>query len=294
MKMNVKRYYHVYTKGLEDDVIFRNREDFVVGMNYVPVSLKIAGVDVIVFVLMSNHFHFLVYGDKLSALKFIDSYKRLISRYVRNVYGVAKLLRNVDTGCSDVDMNDEALKRLIAYILNNPVKAGVNCFPQNYEWGSGKCYFSNFDYNRNSHPLSELGVREQSRILRSDVRLDGKYKINSEGYIEPESYIRKDIVEKIFRSAKSFEYFLSTSSRDQRRDPSEESRQVVFSDTLVLSGVNEILEKRYESLDVSELSELNRTKLILELRKVFNAPPKQLARVLGLTLREVVNSLNWQ
>ena len=191
-------------------------------------------------------------------------------------------------------MNDEALKRLIAYILNNPVKAGVNCFPQNYEWGSGKCYFSNFDYNRNSHPLSELGVREQSRILRSDVRLDGKYKINSEGYIEPESYIRKDIVEKIFRSAKSFEYFLSTSSRDQRRDSSEESRQVVFSDTLVLSGVNEILEKRYESLDVSELSELNRTKLILELRKVFNAPPKQLARVLGLTLREVVNSLNWQ
>ena len=292
--MNVKRYYHVYTKGLEDDVIFRNREDFVVGMNYVPVSLKIAGVHVIVFVLMSNHFHFLVYGDKLSALKFIDSYKRLISRYVRNVYGVAKLLRNVDTGCSEVDMNDEALKRLIAYILNNPVKAGVNCFPQNYEWGSGKCYFSNFDYNRNSHSLSELGVREQSRILRSDVRLDGKYKINSEGYIEPESYIRKDIVEKIFRSAKSFEYFLSTSSRDQRRDPSEESRQVVFSDTLVLSGVNEILEKRYESLDVSELSELNRTKLILELRKVFNAPPKQLARVLGLTLREVVNSLNWQ
>ena len=59
MKMNVKRYYHVYTKGLEDDVIFRNREDFVAGMNYVPVSLKNAGVDVIVFVLMSNHFHFL-------------------------------------------------------------------------------------------------------------------------------------------------------------------------------------------------------------------------------------------
>lgn len=294
MKMNVKRYYHVYTKGLEDDVIFRNREDFVAGMNYVPVSLKNAGVDVIVFVLMSNHFHFLVHGDKLSALKFIDSFKRLISRYVRNVHGVAKLLRTVDTGCSETDMNDDALKRLIAYILNNPVKAGVNCFPQNYEWGSGKCYFSNIDYTRNSRPLSELGTRERRSLLHSRVILEDNYLINSQGYVEPESYIRKDLVEKIFRSARSFEYFLSTSSRDQRRDSSEESKLFVFSDTLVLAGVNEILEKRYESLDVSELSEFNRTKLILELRKLFNAPPKQIARVLGLPLREVVNSLNWQ
>lgn len=284
----------MYTKGLEDDVIFRNREDFVVGMNYVAIALKIAGADILVFVLMSNHFHFLIHADKLSAMKFIDTYKRLISRYVRNTYGVAKLLRTVETGCSEVDLNDEALKRLIAYILNNPVKAGINCFPQNYEWGSGKCYFSNFDYTKDSRPLSELGTRERRSLLHSRAILEDNYLINSQGYVEPESYVRKDLVEKIFRSAKSFEYFLSTSSRDQRIDPSEESRQVVFSDTLVLSGVNEILEKRYESLDVSELSELNRSKLILELRKVFNAPPKQLARVLGLTLREVVNSLNWQ
>ena len=267
----------MYTKGLEDDVIFRNRADFVAGMNYVPVSLKNAGVDVIVFVLMSNHFHFLIYADKPSALKFIDAYKRLVSRYVRNVYGVSKLLRAVNTGCSD-----------------NPVKAGVNCFPQNYEWGSGKCYFSNIDYTRNSRPLSELGTRERRSLLHSRVILEDNYLINSQGYVEPESYVRKDLVEKIFRSARSFEYFLSTSSRDRKSDSSEESKLVVFSDTLVLSGVNEILEKRYESLDVSELSEFNRSKLILELRKVFNAPPKQLARVLGLTLQEVVNSLNWQ
>lgn len=289
-----KRYYHVYTKGLEDDVIFRERCDFVVGMNYVPVALKIARVDILAFVLMSNHFHFLIYGERLASLKFIDTYKRLISRYVRNRYGVAKLLRSVDTGCSEVDMNDEALKRLTAYILNNPVKAGVNCFPQNYEWGSGKCYFSNFDYKRNSRLLSELGTRERRNQLHTRVILNDNYMINSQGYVEPESYIRKDLVEKIFRSARSFEYFLSTSSRDMKQDSSEGSRLVVFSDTIVLAGVNEILEKRYESLGVSELSELNRTKLILELRKVFNAPPKQLARVLGLTLREVVNALNWE
>ena len=30
----MKRYYHVYTKGLEQDVIFRERADYIVGMNY--------------------------------------------------------------------------------------------------------------------------------------------------------------------------------------------------------------------------------------------------------------------
>lgn len=285
-----KRYFHVYTKGLEDDVIFRSREDFVVGMNYVAIALKIAGADILVFVLMSNHFHFLIHADKPSAIKFIDTYKRLISRYVRNTYGVAKLLRTVETGCSEVDQNDEALKRLIAYILNNPVKAGINCFPQNYEWGSGKCYFSNFDHLKNSRLLLELGTRERYRLLRSEVKLDDSYRINSEGYIEPDSYIRKDLVERLFRNARSFEYFLSTA----KRDASEETKQVVFSDTLVLAGVKEILEKRYESLSVMELSEHTRRYLVQEVRKQFNAPPKQLARVLGLTLPEVVNALNWQ
>ena len=284
-----KKYYHVYTKGLEDDVIFRDRSDYVVGMNYVAVALKVAGVDLLVFVLMSNHFHFLVYADRLSALKFIDTYKRVISRYIRNTYGVSKLLRTIETSCSEVDMNDEAIKRLIAYILNNPVKAGVNCFPQNYEWGSGKCYFSNIDYLKNSRPLSELGTRERYSLLRSQVKLEDSFRINSEGYIEPDSYIRKDLVERIFRNVRSFEYFLSTA----KRDASEESRQVVFSDTLVLAGVNEILEKRYEALSVMELSEQARRLLVLEVKKQFNSPPKQLARVLGLTISEVVNALNW-
>ena len=279
------KFYHVFTKGLEDDVIFRNRDDYVVGMNYVPVALAISKVAMIAFVLMSNHFHFIIYGDYDGAVRFIDMYKRLVSRYVRNKYGVKKILRAVKTTCSEINCEDEGLKRLIAYALNNPVKAGVNYLPQNYEWGSGKCYFSNMDHMLDTRPISDLSVRERCRVLKSEVEVDGAYRINSHGYIEPGSYVKVEFVESLFRFSRSMEYFLNISSRvDSRKDD-----RVVYSDTLVMLGLQELLEKKYESLTFADLSFENKRMVLSEVRKQFNCPPKQLARVLGISLKDVVN-----
>ena len=58
----MKKFYHVCTKGLEDDVIFRKDTDYVAGMNFVPISLLGLAIKILAFTLMSNHFHFLLYG----------------------------------------------------------------------------------------------------------------------------------------------------------------------------------------------------------------------------------------
>lgn len=282
------KFYHVYTKGLEHDVIFRERVDYVAGMNYVPVSLCGLDVSILAFVLMSNHFHFVIHGENVDCWKFIDRFKRVVSRYLRNRYGTRKLLRAVKTSCSEIDIRNEGLKRLIAYVLNNPVKAGVNCMPQNYEWGSGRCYFNNYVSSSSSKRLSEFGVREQIAILRSDVRLDSTYRVNESGFIEPESYVNSRYVEDLFVRARSLEYFLSVSNRNT----DDKDAVVIFSDTLVLAGVQELLEKRYEAVSYAELSDEIRRKLVREIRKQFNSPPKQLARVFNCHLSEIVNSLN--
>ena len=66
----------------------------------------------------------------------------------------------------------------------------------------------------------------------------------------------------------------------------------MFSDTLVLAGVHELLEKRYESVSLEELSWEIRVKLVTDIRRQFNCPPKQLARVLNCPLKDIVNILN--
>jgi len=285
---DMKRYYHVYTKGLEQDVIFRERADYIVGMNYVPVSLHGLDLQLLAFVLMSNHFHFVIYGTKDECDRFINLYKRLISRYVRIRYGTAKILRSVQTSCTEIDPDNEALKRLIAYVLNNPVKAGINCMPQNYEWGSGRCYFTNFDRNTHKRPLSDFGVREQIALLKSETKLDGSHMVCESGYIDPYSYVNVDFVERLFGRARSLEYFLSTSNKSS----SESDGPMVFSDTLVLAGLMELLEKKYESVSLEDLSWEIRVKLVKDIRRQFNSPPKQLARVFKFPLKDIINIIN--
>lgn len=283
---NGMKFFHVYTRGLEDDVIFRDRGDYVAGMNYVPVSIKLSEVHALAFVLMSNHFHFILCGTKESAEKFIDMYKRLVSRYVSNKYGVRKILRSVETVCREVTTEEE-LKRLIAYALNNPVKAGVNCLPQNYEWGTGRCYFSNYEPDSMATRIHEMTVRERCRTLRSQVELPKDIEVNASGYIDPRSYVKVAYVENLFRSPKSMGFFLNQANRAEGKDEGP----VAFSDSLVLASLSEILEKRYESLSLTELSREIRGRIMKDLRRQFNCSAKQLARIMGLPLREVVNQL---
>lgn len=282
------KFYHVYTKGLKDDLIFRDREDFITGMNYVPVSIQLSGAAVVAFVLMSNHLHFILYSSRKNAEMFIDTYKRIISRYISNKYGVRKLLRSVPTTCSEIDLRDDSLKRIIAYVLNNPVNAGINCIAQNYEWGSGRCYFTNC-VDRLSKPLCEYTVRERCSLLKSQVELSGHFRFNSHGYIEPGQYVMSDMVEKLYRNPKSMEYFLSTSHK-AGVDISKDG-PMTFSDNLVLAGLNELLDKRYSGVSISDLSLTLRIRIILELRKQFNCTKKQLSRVTGISLRDIVNML---
>jgi hypothetical protein len=253
----------------------------------VPVSL--CGMDAVMlaFVLMSNHFHFIIYATREECELFIDRYKRLVSRYVRNKYGTRKILRSVKTSCSEIDLTDEGLKRLIAYVLNNPVKAGINCMPQNYEWGSGRCYFTNYEDKSFQRRLSEFGVRQQIAILRSEVKLNQDYIITDSGYIDPQSYIDFKSVERIFVRARSMEYFLSVSNKTSV----DKYGPVSFSDSLVLAGLGEILENKYGVDNVSDLSMEVRRKVVLEIRKQFNSTPKQLARVLKCSLNEIIATL---
>lgn len=281
------KYYHVYTKGLEDDVIFLDREDFVVGMNYVAIACFQCQVTILAFVLMSNHFHFIIYSSRSDAERFIRLYKQMISHYIRLKYGKVAFLQRVAASCDEVSPMDDGLKRCIAYVLDNPVKAGLFCVPQGYEWGSAGCYFSDIHSVDEGTPVTGYSVRELKRILHSGARLDDSFRISSAGYIDPRSYVDYTAVEEIFGRPKSFEFFLSTSasSRRAKRDV------IMFSDDLVRDAMNEVLRSKY-GLSVSEdLTDDVKIMLIKDIRSCFNAPANQIARVVGCSVRFVVQTL---
>ena len=280
-------YFHVYTKGLEDRLIFRDREDYIAGMNLVAVACFSVGVRVLAFVLMSNHVHFVVKGSFQGADRFIYLYKNLLSRYLSWRYGTKQFLHNVKTSVAAVEMDGDALKRLIAYILNNPVKAGIMCVPQGYEWSSARCYFNSMDSARDTRLVGELGVDQARAMFHTKKRLPADWRVCSSGYVTPESYIDVDEVEKCYGTSRSFEYFLS-SSLSVRKGVNE---NVTFSDAVLRAAMAELLDKKYMVADVGQLNSFLLSHLLRDLKSRFGAPTQQLARVVGVSLSEVLRSL---
>ena len=276
------KYYHVYTKGLVSNIIFRDEEDYIVGMNLVAIAYFKTNVKILAFVLMSNHLHFVIYGNRTAVMQFINIYKKMVSMYINYRYQEHSFLRGVETSCDEIDMTGDALKRIIAYVLDNPVKAGSQSLAVYYLWGSASCYFSS-NKPIEGRPLSSYGVRELRRILHSNIVLPSNYIMTSRGYISPYSYVDYRMVERIFGKVRSFEYFLSTSasSRQMRKDV------LMFSDTLIRSAFEEILRTKY-GCTLDELDSDMRRNLLNDLRKHFNTSAKQLSRVTGLPLKDVL------
>lgn len=279
--------FHVYTKGLEDDEMFRDREDFIAGMNLLAVVCCTVDARLLAFVLMNNHVHFVVRGSYKQVEKFIWLYKNLLSRYLGRRYGVVKFLHRLETSISIVEDDADALRRLIAYVLNNPVKAGINCTPQGYEWSSARCYFNKCDYTGGTCTVRELGVKFMRGILHSKKQLPADWRVNSSGYVIPESYVDSRTVEMCYGRSRSLEYFLSTALAVKRSF----NENIVFKDEILRSALKDLLDKKYEVAEVTDLDGFMIKHLLRDLRSRFTASSKQLARVVGLKLDDVLKYL---
>lgn len=275
-------YCHVYTLGLETDIVFRDKEDFCMGMNAIAVLHSKSTMSILAFVLMSNHFHFILHASKEDSELFVHRFKMLVSKYLNEKYGNHKILRKNPVGVSCLPDGSDLLRQKIAYVLNNPVKAGLNLAPQMYEWSSARCYFASSDMNVGLISFSDISSRDQRRILKSHVKLGPRYQLNSQGYVEPASYVDYKYVESLYRRVSSFQFFLSSSMRQQNdRIP------ITFRDSYLLPIVKELLEKRYFVKSASDMPDEILSKLVRELSYRFFCAPKQIARLLRIGLNRV-------
>lgn len=130
----------VTTEHLEDRLLFRDVQDFVVGMNYVAVqAFRFEGF-VLSFVLMSNHLHFVLRCNREQAEACINGFKTSFSRYLWKKYGSREHLRRLKVDYKLIE-GEEALEWAVAYVQMNPVAANVCVSPFDYPWGTGNCFF---------------------------------------------------------------------------------------------------------------------------------------------------------
>ena len=280
MKKEVKVWL-VTTDHLEDSLWFRDDEDFTVGMNYVAVQVAVSKVTILVFILMSNHVHFILVGTREEVLAFVNGYKMRYSRHLQHKYGQKEFLRRNDVDLREIPVEDETLERAVAYVQMNCVAANICSHPTQYPWGCGNAFFGSGQLK--GIELNNISVRSKRRLLHCAIDLPGGWMMGEKGYILPSSYLNVKYVEALFRTPKRMNYFLQNSSKARRRLESGEADLPSFRDQIIISAVPDLCRSLFGKASFGDLSLPEKAEALRQLRFRFSCNANQLARVTGLS-----------
>ena len=283
-------YWLVTTDHLTDRIWFRDDDDFKMGMNLAAILAIVFQVDILSFILMSNHVHFVLRCPRKKAKQFMKEFMRRYSQYMSKKHGTKELLRKVYVDIKPLTGKDESLEWAIAYVQMNSVAAGICLNASGYPWGTGDMFFK--VSRTKGRKLGEFSKRARRRLLHSKEELPPDLLIGEEGYILPESYVDRDFVEGLFRTPIRMDFFLRNSSKAKRRIESDEKSSPAFRDQIVLSAIPDLCISLFRKSSVRELTEDEQAELLKQLRFRFSANVNQLCRVVGLSYETVTNLLN--
>ena len=301
----MKKYWLITTEHLEDALWFRDDEDFITGMNYVAIQAALTpGVIVLVFILMSNHVHFVLYGTREEVETFVNEFKKRYSVYYSARWGIKKFLKHNGLDIKEIPYNDEAPERAIAYVQMNCVAANICLHPGQYPWGTGNCFFNPSAMRTNpsmdsTGPVTgsrqiqsiqtgytrvgDLSARSRQRLLHSTcTKLPANWQIGPEGFILPQEYVDVKAVERLYRTPKRFNYFLNTSSKARKRLETEQHLPA-FQDQVILAALPDLCRSLFGKDTFAELSSEEQAECMRQIRFRFSADVNQVARICGLT-----------
>ena len=138
-KTSSMNIYHVMLRGINRQNIFEDDEDRLYFMNVLASSKKTDGFKLYAFVLMSNHIHLLIEPAEES-LSMI--FKKIGTRYAvwyNRKHGRSGHLFQ-DRYRSESIESELYFMTVLRYILQNPMKAGLESRPGSYRWSSYLAY----------------------------------------------------------------------------------------------------------------------------------------------------------
>ncbi|MBQ6253031.1 MAG: hypothetical protein IJK05_00030 [Bacteroidales bacterium] len=292
-KIPVRNCWHFSTDGNAVDVMFYDEKDFIAGMNRIYVTIRSYKVVILAFSLMDTHVHFVLYGDFSECNRFMHDYVRRTSKYLALVHNDRHKFMRVPINHQAVT-DDFYLKVVICYTVKNAPVGGIPFNALDYPWSSGPLYFRRPGFWSSPAWLDKVGCQGSTlgmgshklrEILKTrDIPTES---IPITGQIVfPGEYVAYDLVEKIFKTCKSFNFFMCITKEedvDSRGGaishlsvPMQEMRQ----------HKNDLCLEMFGKGSIKTLNMQQRLRLARALRARYNSSVKQIARLCGLVYEE--------
>ena len=223
--------FHVMSQGINKDFIFNSTDDLNFYRMLMYKYAKQFKIEIIAYALMNNHVHLLIKAEKIKSL---SNYMHIVNQiyaqhYNRTSGHIGHVFR--DRYKSELIDTYDYFLNCVAYIHNNPVKAGLCESPADYQYSTYSKYVQNPNLINNVFGLSLSGFIElHSKKIHPD-------------YIDIEKSANKIIEDYL----KENNCTLAQIKKDE--------------DSLKLFVFDMIYIKRLSFREIGELLEINRKKL---------------------------------
>lgn len=293
--MGKPHFYHYATDGLKDDVLFGSVTEFIAGMNRIAICLCRLGpvhpVQVICFVLMDNHVHFILYGLEEDCDLFMNTYKQATELWLSHhgkINAAGKIWRIGHWLIAD----KERLRSTIAYIHRNPTAAGMAFSPEGYRWSSASLMFSDSDWIKQfGKRIGDLSFNARKRLFNSKTALPDEWILLPDGLIWSGCYIDWSIMERQFNSVQDYRFHLNKRVEDDI-NPEMRSSSISLPDGEIAARYKALAERLFGTRKTGDLTVQQRVSLARILRKETGTTIKQIARIVRLKYHELEPILN--
>ena len=292
-KIKIKNCWHFSTDGNAVDAMFEDEADFIAGMNRIFVVVQGYNVVILAFSLMDTHVHFILYGTFEECNRFMHEYVRLTSWYISITHHESNKLDHVPIRHQPVE-DDFYLKTVICYAVKNAPVGGIMFNALDYPWSSGPLYFRRQSYWSSPRWMDgvetgqAMGSEQRKSALRTKNASISHTVVPMIGpLVFPGEYVAYEIVERLFKTCKSFNFFLCITKEEDVEArggsisllsiPMQEMRQ----------HKNEVCKELFGQQRVKGLSTEQRLRLARTLRARYNSSLKQIVRLSGLVYDEV-------
>ena len=279
--------WHLFTPGDLSGVLFREREDYVYGMNLVALCVgKFWGsIRLYTFQIMSNHF--VLSGEKFQVEEFYNELYRRLRKYLA-LKGRISDIKGVKMNVLPID-NLSYMRNVIAYVNRNGYLIDDDSTPFSYPWGTSACFYRYEYAPDDSILLSKLTVRNKRKMFRTHQNeFPGHFRVSGD-MVLPQCYVHIGTAESFYRNAHHYFNLISRRVESFSQIAEELGDRVTYTDDELYTAVYSISAKKFET-SPKILTKFQKIEVAKELHYSYNASNKQIKRVLRLD-ESVVNEL---
>lgn len=206
---NMKKTYHLCLSG-DDEVIFRDQEDYHMGFNYFAIALYKTDSIGLAESFMSTHTHQTI--QTAAPDEFMYNFRRPYSLYFNNKYQRTGRLGEKDHFTMEVNGYHHQVAA-ISYTLRNALHHGVVSIPYSYPHCSVNAIF-----RREMGKFTDEKTLPRSQTykhLSRRAEFPDSYKMSESGVFLRESVLDIPQVENLFVTPRAFNYYMSRKSSEE-------------------------------------------------------------------------------